>query len=201
MSNPQDYIDARASTERLADQIEVIRATGETVYLETGRAVRDEALTAGMGKYQNVAGAAIGAGRRAGGVMDSFGDEAAGAARDGHQVTRNAAEGRRRQQGAHDELVAEHPNASVQSEQYLRTSDGVRAIDPLTGTGRRIDNVVIQDGQAVRSVETTSLTADKRLQQQHEARVREAGGTFVRDRQTRELVDLSEVPTEIDRRE
>ena len=38
------------------------------------------------------------------------------------------------------------PNASVLREQYLRTVNGDIAKDPMTGKGRRIDQVVIEDG-------------------------------------------------------
>jgi hypothetical protein len=59
---------------------------------------------------------------------------------------------------------------------------------------------VIQDGKAVRSVETTSMTADKAAQIAKENRIRESGGTFVRDKETGKLIDLKDVPTELDRR-
>src|SRR6185369_13244688 len=36
------------------------------------------------------------------------------------------------------ELAGMYPNASIQSERYLHTIEGMRALDPLTGTGRRI---------------------------------------------------------------
>jgi len=116
------------------------------------------------------------------------------------QVTSNQREGARRQSETKSSLEEQHPSGSVQSEQYLRTADGKIAKDPDTGTGRRIDNVVIEDGQGVRSVETTSPTANKRDQTAKENRIREAGGTHVRDRTTRDLVDFQHVETEIDRR-
>jgi len=117
------------------------------------------------------------------------------------QLKDNAADGARR----HDETVAElkdtNPESSVQREQYLRDKDGKIARDPVTGEARRIDTVVIKDEKAVDSVETTSRTADKTEQVQKENRIREAGGTNVRDRDTGKLVDFKDVPTRLDRRE
>jgi RHS repeat-associated protein len=99
------------------------------------------------------------------------------------------------------ELAKEFGEGAVQAEQYLRTADGKIAKDLLTGEGRRIDHVVVQEGKAVKSVETTSQTANKAGQQAKEARIRDEGGTFIRDRSTGKLVDLKDVPTELRRRD
>jgi len=120
--------------------------------------------------------------------------------KEAEQAAKNRVEGAARQDSAKADLQKAHPDASVQSERTLRTADGKKAVDPLTGTGRRIDNVVIQDGKAVKSAETTSMTADKAAQIAKENRIRESGGTFVRDKETGKLVDLKDVPTELDRR-
>ena len=76
----------------------------------------------------------------------------------------------------------------------------MKAVDPFTGTGRRIDHVVIQNGRALDSVETTSQTATKAAQIAKENRIRQQGGTFVRDRGTGQLIDLKDVPTQIIRK-
>jgi len=99
------------------------------------------------------------------------------------------------------ELQDLYPSASVQREMLLRTPDGAKAIDPLTETGRRIDQVVIQDGQALDSVETTSQTATKAAQIAKENRIRQQGGTFIRDRETGQLIDLKDIPTRIIRKD
>ena len=98
------------------------------------------------------------------------------------------------------ELQQQYPGASVQAERILRTGDGLRAIDPLTGTARRIDHVVIQNGIVIDSVETTSLTANKAAQIAKENRIRQLGGTFVRDLETGQIVDLSNIQTRIVRK-
>lgn len=113
------------------------------------------------------------------------------------QVVKNKREGTRREEKVAEQLQKDNPNASVQREQLLRDCDGCKVKDPVTGTGRRVDDVVIEDGKVIDSVEVTSQTANKSAQIAKENRIREAGGTFIRDRETKELVDLSEVPTRI----
>jgi len=77
----------------------------------------------------------------------------------------------------------------------LRNADGTIAKDPVTGEARRVDHVVIEDGKARYVVETTSKTADKEAQIRKEVRIRGNGGTYVRDRNTGKLVDVSKTPT------
>ena len=115
------------------------------------------------------------------------------------RVTENQRQGARRQEETRQELQQQHPDGKVQPEQYLRTEDGKIAKDPVTGKGRRLDNVVIKDGKVVDSVETTSKSASKAQQSQKEERIREAGGNYVRDRDTREIVPM-ECQTREDRR-
>jgi len=115
-------------------------------------------------------------------------------------IARNAAFGRARQSYVQGKLEGKFGKGNVQSEQYLRNADGTIAKDPVTGTARRIDHVVVENGKVRFSVETTSRTADKSAQVTKEARIRAGGGTFVRDRTTGQLVDLSNVPTKVSRR-
>lgn len=101
---------------------------------------------------------------------------------------------------ARAELETQFPGASIQNEVYLRGANGKRAIDPFTGEARRIDSVVIQDGRVLDSVEVTSQTANKAAQIAKENRIRQNGGTFVRDRATGNLIDISQIPTRIVRK-
>jgi len=117
-----------------------------------------------------------------------------------HQVNINKAAGTAREVAVGKELVAKYPGASVQAERFLRTADGKIARDWLTGEARRIDHVVIKDGKAIEAVEVTSETADKAAQIAKENRIRADGGTFIRDKTTGKLVDISKVPTQIVRR-
>lgn len=70
-------------------------------------------------------------------------------------VRANQLAGTSREALVRSELATQYPNAVVQNEVYLRTANGKRAIDPLSGEGRRIDFVVIQNGRALDSVEVT----------------------------------------------
>jgi hypothetical protein len=96
---------------------------------------------------------------------------------------------------------------NIESEIPLRNQDGTLARDPvmqeasgLEGT-RRLDFVVIKDGQVIRSVEVTSESAPKDLQMAKEERIRATGGNFVLDRTTGELVPFAPtVRTEVIRR-
>ena len=114
-------------------------------------------------------------------------------------VDDNRINGQRRQNEVHQDLTQQYPGASVQDEQYLRDSLGNIAIDPRTGTARRLDHVVIHNGRVIDVEETTSMTAVKETQLRHEANTRNNGGTFVRDRNTGQLVQVNQI-SRIERR-
>lgn len=110
------------------------------------------------------------------------------------QVNENAQNGTRRQEQVQGELQKENPGKSVQQEQYLRDKDGKIVRDPKTGEARRVDHAVIDaEAKSAKTVETTSETADKTAQVAKEERIREAGGTYVRDRNTREIIPVEEI--------
>jgi RHS repeat-associated protein len=117
------------------------------------------------------------------------------------RIATNAADGAAREAAEAIELSRQYPNATVQRESYLRGSDGKRAVDPLTGEARRIDHVVIENNQVVKMVETTSMTAPKAAQIAKEQRIREAGGTYIRNRQDRQLLNVTDIITELSRRQ
>lgn len=113
----------------------------------------------------------------------------------------NAKDGAARELAAHEELVKANPDASVQRERYLRDANGKIAKDPVSREGRRIDHAVIKDKKVTDLVETTSHTASKDAQVAKEMRIREAGGHYIRDKETRKLLDVKNVPTRIERRD
>jgi hypothetical protein len=81
------------------------------------------------------------------------------------------------------ELEKKYPESEgyeIISEAYLRDSEGKIVRDPETGEARRIDFVIVKDGQVVDSIEVTSETADKTGQTAKEERIREAGGNYIR---------------------
>lgn len=99
------------------------------------------------------------------------------------QVEINSLNGSRREIIVGDLLSAEYPTSqgyTVHSECYLRAEDGRIALDPETGEARRVDFCVVKNGEVVDSIEVTSPTAPKEMQSAKEARIREAGGHFIR---------------------
>lgn len=126
------------------------------------------------------------------------------AIKEASQIELNRIDGAAREAQVLSELEKDYPSEegyTVQSESYLRNETGEIVKDPVTGEARRIDLVVIKDGQVIKSVEVTSETAPKDVQSAKEDRIREAGGNFVKDQSTGELVQFaSGVKTEIVRR-
>lgn len=116
------------------------------------------------------------------------------------RVRKNQKDGARREEATERELKEQHPDASVQREQYLRDKDGNIVKDPLTGEARRVDHAVIKDAKVVDLVETTSPTADKAVQIAKENRILEEGGAFIRDRTTGKPVPIGDTPIRIIRR-
>lgn len=116
-------------------------------------------------------------------------------------IQANREAGKERETVVRSELERKYPDDIIQSQSILRDSNGKVVKDSQTGEARRIDFTAIKDGEVVKSVEVTSLTADKTAQEAKEARIREAGGNFIKDRTTGELVPIaSGVKTEIVRR-
>ncbi len=117
----------------------------------------------------------------------------------GLEAIKNKVDGCERERIARDRLRQEHPNAIILGERDLRDSNGKRVKDTETKTGRRVDFVVIEDGKVVRVIEVTSPTADKVAQFEKEGRIKEDGGTFIREPKKRGkngLYDISGIDTE-----
>jgi hypothetical protein len=89
---------------------------------------------------------------------------------------------------------ADKPNTSVQRERMLRDKDGKKVVDPVTGEGRRVDHAVIdRDKGTAETHETTGPNVDKTDQLDKEKRIRAAGGTYIRDKETRKMVPVNDV--------
>lgn len=117
----------------------------------------------------------------------------------GLETIQNKIDGDAREAIAHERLKAEHPDAKIFQERYLRDSTGKSVKDDITGERRRVDFVVVEDGKVTRVVEVTSTSADKVSQFAKEQRIRAAGGTYVREpgkRGTKGLYDISDIETE-----
>lgn len=116
----------------------------------------------------------------------------------------NKKEGDRREAEYRDVLKRLYPEEEgykILEQRELVDKDGNPVVDPVTGEKRRLDFVVVdKNGKVVACVEVTSPSAPKVAQFAKEERIRDAGGTRVRDPETGELYDVSGVPTDVERR-
>ena len=120
------------------------------------------------------------------------------------QIEANRISGAAREEALGDELAREYPKEdgyNIESQCPIRDEAGKIAIDPKTDESRRLDFVVIKNEEVVKSIEVTSEAADKTAQLAKEERIRDAGGDFVKDRETDDLVRFAPgVKTEVVRR-
>jgi hypothetical protein len=119
------------------------------------------------------------------------------------ELIKNKEDGLRREKEVEKELKEKYPEEegyTIEKEVYLRDKDGNIVRDPVTGEARRIDYVVIKDGKVVASIEVTSKTADKTEQSAKEARIREAGGNYIKDSDGNLIEIPPDVTTTIERR-
>lgn len=121
------------------------------------------------------------------------------------QMNQNREAGERREKEAVQELKERYPEKEgykVETEQVLRNENGSVAKDPVTGEKRIVDVVVSKEGKAIRMVEVTSHTAPKDAQMAKEQRIRDAGGNYVKDKDTGDLKWIpDDVTTEVHRRD
>jgi hypothetical protein len=81
-------------------------------------------------------------------------------------------------------------NSEVLPERTLRGADGKKLIDPMTGTGRRVDFAVVnqETGEVENITEVTGENVDKTAQLQHTQNIRDLGDVYIRNPYTGELV-------------
>lgn len=111
------------------------------------------------------------------------------------QIAENRKDGANREEKAYEELKKEYPENEgykIEREQYLRDKDGNIVRDSETGEARRIDFIVSKDGEVVKTVEVTSENAPKEAQMAKEERIKAAGGNYIKDRDTGELMEIKE---------
>jgi hypothetical protein len=112
------------------------------------------------------------------------------------QIEKNRENGVNREELAYKELRREFPaeeGYKIEREQYLRDKDGNIVKDPETDEARRIDFTISKEGQVVKSIEVTSETAPKDAQIAKEERIKNEGGTFIKDRDSGRLVEMPKV--------
>jgi hypothetical protein len=108
------------------------------------------------------------------------------------RILKSAQEGAQREAKTASELATENPGKSVQRERTLRDAEGKKVTDPVTGEGRRVDHAVIdREANKAKTFETTGPNVNKSPQLvAKEQRIREAGGTHIRDKETRKIVPV-----------
>ena len=75
----------------------------------------------------------------------------------------------------------------------LRDADGKKVVDSETGEGRVVDHAVIdREANSAKTYETTGQNVDKTQQIQKEERIRTQGGTYIRDKETRNLIPVQD---------
>jgi hypothetical protein len=159
--------------------LELRHAQGQKPPAPSDPHVLRSALAAGIG--------VIGEGE--GATESSAVEDAADKAKKAAQLLKNAQDGAQRELKTAEELAAENPGKVVQQERTLRDAEGNKVVDPATGEHRRVDHAVIdRDAGTAKTYETTGEGVDKRLQIGKEKRIREQGGTFIRDKETGNLM-------------
>ena len=111
----------------------------------------------------------------------------------------NKREGLRREDTLRRILEDIYGKDRVLAERTLVDANGNKVTAGKKGkqSGRRIDFIVLDDnGNAIKSFEVTSKTAQKGPQVAKENAIRSNGGTFIKDNNGN-LVDVSNVPTQI----
>ncbi|WP_291914250.1 RHS repeat-associated core domain-containing protein [Chitinophaga sp. CB10] len=117
-------------------------------------------------------------------------------------VEKNRVKGDEREADELASLKQQYPDAQIYSERFLRDANGKKVVDPLTGEGRRIDFAVVKNGLVAKLIETTSKTADKTAQIAKEARIRAAGGHYVKAPGKKGTIyNVKDILTTISRRE
>ena len=87
-------------------------------------------------------------------------------------------------------MKEQHPNAIIQCECYLRDASGRSVQDPITEERRRVDTAIIENGRA-QTYEITSPNALKQSQIDKENRIIDAGGIYIKDRKTQNLIPIN----------
>ncbi len=119
-------------------------------------------------------------------------------------VVQNKLDGCRRENEVARELEKHYPpktGCQILRERVLCSREGTPVIDEKTGSKRRIDFVVIQDGKVINMTEVTSKTAPKRDQLAKEYRIRDNGGNYIKDYNGNIFRIPGNVETRVERRD
>ena len=114
----------------------------------------------------------------------------------GLECIKNKKDGLAREERAKEIYERRYGKDNVISEKTLRDANGKSVKDPITGEKRRLDFIVKGKDGKWRAKEVTSKTADKRDQLAKESRIRQEGGTYIRNpKNKKELIYVENLST------
>jgi RHS repeat-associated protein len=122
-------------------------------------------------------------------LLPNAGPETRAALKAGTMI-KNALVGAARETKATAMLRAAHPDKIVETQRMLRDANGKKLIDSLTGSGRKVDNAILDtNAKSAQTLEVTGPNVKKDAQEQLEERIYRdnPNGVYVRDRATGEL--------------
>ncbi len=118
------------------------------------------------------------------------------------QVKINSIKGTKREKIVQAELEQEHGIGNVLQQRTILDKNGKKIKHHKTGTGRRLDHVVLdKQGNAIQRVETTSLTAPKSKQLRKERDIMASQDTYIRHPETKELIPIKDTTLQVKRLE
>lgn len=117
-------------------------------------------------------------------------------------IKSNSIKGTKREKIVQAELEQEHGVGNVLQQRTILDKNGKKLVDGRTGQGRRLDHVVLdQQGKAIKRVETTSLTAEKRTQLRKEKSILRSNDAYVKHPETGKLIKINDSILEVRRKE
>jgi hypothetical protein len=133
-------------------------------------------------------------------LLPNAGPETRAALKAGTMI-KNALVGAARETKATAMLRAAHPDMIVETQRILRDANGKKLIDPVTGSGRKVDNAIMNpQTRTARAVEVTGPDVPKGAQFTKEQNIHDAnpGGVYVRDRATGDMYQVRSISERLD---
>jgi hypothetical protein len=174
-----------------------------------GMGVHSAAKNIKDGNYKSAAVDAAGVALDTIGLATPFVPSGAGAAIKANRLSKkaktlkqNRINGAKREKIVQAELEKEYGKGNVLQQRTILNSAGKKAIDQKTGTGRRLDHVVLdKKGNAILRVETTSKTAPKSKQLRKERDIIAGQETYVRHPKTKEFIPIKKTKLKVKRKD
>jgi RHS repeat-associated protein len=116
-------------------------------------------------------------------------------------MVKNAITGTTREIKATALLRAANPDMIVDTQRMLRDINGKKLIDPVTGTGRRVDNGIMdRNTRTAQTIEVSGPNVPKGPQSAKEQRIHDTnpGGVYIRYRSTHDMYQVPSVSDRLD---